>query len=176
MKNALKCAKLGIVFCVILFASIPIQAQQFNSDNYLSKPHGVATIILTYGERNSMLMNTFSLFPRWEFTAAVYIYNNDDDPSTDDGYSTSFYFKYMIYENETKTGGWAFKGGTGLDPGLLDGEDRVNDGFQSFWVNSPITLAFFNNTLSWDIMPGASVTKTMDQKTKQPGHLHTPLD
>ena len=96
MRNTLKFVKTGLVFCVILFASIPIQAQQFNSDNYLSKPHGVATIILTYGERNSMLMNTFSLFPRWEFTAAVYIYNNDDDPSTDDGYSTSFYFKYMI--------------------------------------------------------------------------------
>ena len=62
-----------IVFCIIALAHVPIQGQQFSSDNYLSKPHGVATIILTYGERNSMLMNTFSLFPRWEFTAAFYI-------------------------------------------------------------------------------------------------------
>jgi hypothetical protein len=148
-----------IVFCIIVLAHVPIQGQQFSSDNYLSKPHGVATIILTYGERNSMLMNTFSLFPRWEFTAAFYIYNNDDDPTTDDGYSTSIYFKYMIYENEAKTGGWAVKAGTGLDPGYLDGQDRVKDAFQTFWMNSPITLAFLDNRLSWDIMPGASITK-----------------
>jgi hypothetical protein len=156
----------GLIFILLIVISIQVRCQQFNSDNYLSKPHGVATIILTYGQRNSMLMNTFSLFPRWEFTAAFYIYNNDNDPTTDDGYSTSFYFKYMIYENESKTGGWAVKGGTGLDPGLLDGEDRVNDGFQSFWMNSPITLAFFNNTLSWDIMPGASVTENYGSEDK----------
>src|SRR5262245_24413682 len=80
-------------------------AQQFNSDNYLSKPHGVATLILTAGDRNDMIMNTFSLFPNWEFTAAVYVYNWDDDPRTDDGYSTSYYAKYMVYENKAKTGG-----------------------------------------------------------------------
>jgi len=54
----------------------------------------------------------------------------------------------MIYENEAKTGGWAVKAGTGLDPGYLDGQDRVKDAFQTFWMNSPITLAFFDNTLS----------------------------
>jgi hypothetical protein len=149
----------GIVFCLVIITNISVQGQQFSSDNYLSKPHGVATLILTYGQRNSMLMNTFSLFPRWEFTAAFYIYNSDNDPTTDDGYSTSFYFKYMIYENEAKTGGWAVKAGTGLDPGYLDAQDRLQDAFQTYWMNSPITLAFFDNTLSWDIMPGASVTK-----------------
>ena len=91
----------------------PAVAQQFNSDNYLSKPHGVATLILTYGDRNSILMNTFSLFPKWEFTAAIYWYNWDNDPRTDDGYSTSYYAKWMLYENEAKTGGVAVKGGTG---------------------------------------------------------------
>lgn len=149
----------GIVLCLVLLVSNTVKGQQFSSDNYLSKPHGVATLILTYGERNTMLMNTFSLFPRWEFTAAIYIYNDDNDPTTDDGYSNSLYFKYMIYENESKTGGWAVKGGTGMDPGYLDGSDRIKDAFQTFWMNSPITLAFFDNALSWDIMPGASVTK-----------------
>ncbi len=62
-------------------------------------------LIATYGERNSMLMNTFSLFRGWEFTIAAYIYNDDDDPTTDDGYSTSLYAKYMFYENDSKTGG-----------------------------------------------------------------------
>ena len=148
-----------IVFILLVLIGSSVQAQQYNSDNYLSKPHGMATIILTYGERNSMFMNTFSLFPRWEFTAAAYIYNNDNDPKTDDGHSTSLYAKYMIYENESKTGGVAVKAGTGLDPGYLDGNERVNDAFQTFWTNAPITVAFFDNQISWDIMPGASMTR-----------------
>ncbi|MBK9227507.1 MAG: hypothetical protein IPL67_10770 [Ignavibacteria bacterium] len=66
----------------IIFASLqcyPAQAQQYNSDSYLSKPLGMATVILTTGERNTMLMTTFSLLPRMEFTTA-YLYNNDNDP------------------------------------------------------------------------------------------------
>jgi len=159
MKISLINLTIGIIFSLLLLVSNPVQGQQYNSDNYLSKPHGVATIILTLGQRNSMIMNTFSLLPRWEFTAAAYIYNNDNDPKTDDGHSTSLYAKYMIYENEAKTGGVAVKAGTGLDPGYLDGNERVNDAFQTFWTNAPITIPFLNNTISWDIMPGASMTR-----------------
>ena len=64
-----------------------IHAQQFNSDSWISKPHGTITLIPTFGQRNSMLMNTYSLFPKWEFTIAAYLYNDDGDPLTDDGYS-----------------------------------------------------------------------------------------
>ena len=104
--------------CLAAFAGGRAEAQQFNSDSYLSKPHGMATIILTYGERNSMFMNTFSLLPRWEFTAAAYVFNDDRNPSTDDGYSTSLYAKYMFYENEAKTGGFAVKVGNRTRPRL----------------------------------------------------------
>lgn len=106
-----------------------------------------------------MLMNTFSLLPNWEFTVAAYLYNNDDDPKTNDGHSTSHYAKWMFYENKAKTGGMAVKGGTGMDPGYLDGDDRVRDAFQTYWMNAPLTLPLFGNTLSWDLMPGASVTR-----------------
>ena len=166
MKISLINLTTGIVFVLLVLIGSPVQGQQYNSDNYLSKPHGMATIILTYGQRNSMIMNTFSLFPRWEFTAAAYIYNNDDDPKTDDGHSTSLYAKYMIYENEAKTGGVAVKAGTGLDPGYLDGNDRVNDAFQTFWTNAPITIAFLDNRISWDIMPGASMTRHYGDEDK----------
>lgn len=132
-------------------------AQQFNSDSYLSKQHGMATLILTYGDRNSIFMNTFSLLPRWEFTAAVYLYDADHDPKTDDGYSTTFYAKYMFYENHAKTGGFAMKAGTGMDPGYLS-TVGLKDAFQTYWTNAPMTLPLFDNKLSWDIMPGASVT------------------
>jgi hypothetical protein len=118
----------------------------------------MATIILTAGQRNNMIMATFSLFPKWEFTAADYIFNTDGNRSTDNGYSTSYYFKYMIYENEAKTGGFAFKGGTGLDPGLLIDNVGLQDAFKTYWINAPITFPFFDNKFSLDLMPGGSYT------------------
>ena len=95
--------------CAAFFS--PALAQQFNSDNYLSKPHGVATLIITTGEQTTMFMTTLSLFPRWELTAAAYLYNRDEDRTTGEGYSGSVYAKYMIHENQAKTGGIAFKFG-----------------------------------------------------------------
>ena len=140
------------------------QGQQFNSDSWISKPHGTVTTILTFGQRQALWMMTFSLIPGWEFTGAVYVYNNDDNPATDDGYSTSFYAKYMFYENEAKTGGFAVKLGTGLGPGYIDGNDRLQDAWRSVWANAPITIPFFENRLSWDIMPGASVQVDYGEK------------
>ncbi|HEY1869788.1 MAG TPA: hypothetical protein VGG71_01955 [Chitinophagaceae bacterium] len=136
-----------------------LNAQQFNSDSWLSKAHGTITIIPTWGRRNSMLMNTYSLFPKWEFTIAAYLYNNDNDPLTNDGYSASLYEKYMIYQNKAETGGFAVKAGTGMKPGTINQEHRVEDAFKSYWVNFPATIPFFNNKLSLDLMPGASVTR-----------------
>jgi hypothetical protein len=137
--------------------------QQFNSDSWLSKPHGMVTIIPTTGERNSMLMTTFSLFPKWEFTVAGYFYNDDNDPLTDDGYSASLYAKYMFYQNKKETGGAAVKAGTGMRPGTINGENREKDAFQSFWINFPSTIPLFNNKLSWDLMPGATVNHNYGQ-------------
>ena len=145
----------AIIFFLAVFSCNLALGQQFNSDNYLSKPCGTSTIILTYGIRSDILMTTFSLFPKWEFTYAAYIYNNDNNPKTDDGYSTSFYLKYMLYENAAQTGGIAVKLGTGLDPGLQNDSVNLQNEFKTYWVNAPLTLPFFKNKLSWDIMPGA---------------------
>jgi len=136
----------------------PAAGQQFNSDNYLSKPAGVVTMIATLGQRNEIFMLTFSLLPRWEFTTAAYIVNEDDDPNTDDGYSTTLYAKYMLYENAAKTGGAAVKFGTGLDPGYLT-EVGVEDAFRSFWTNLPITFPFLQNRLAVDFMPGLTFSR-----------------
>ena len=150
------------MFCAAVFVNSPVQAQQFSSDSYISKPHGMATVIMTAGERNIMTMTTFSLFPRWEFTFAAYIYRDDRNSLTDDGYSTSIYAKYMFYENAAKTGGFAMKAGRGLDPGYLDGEQKVKDATRTFWMNAPATIPFFDNKLSWDIMPGVNVTQNYE--------------
>lgn len=133
-------------------------AQQFSSDSWLSKKHGTITLIATTGERNTMLMNTYSLFPKWEFTMAGYLYNDDDDPLTDDGYSASLYVKYMFYQNQAETGGAAIKLGTGMFPGYLNEEGRVKDAFKTYWTNVPVTIPFLDNKLPVDLMPGASVT------------------
>lgn len=89
---------------------------------------------------------------------AAYLYNNDNDPATNDGYSTSFYAKYMFYENKAQTGGAAVKAGTGMFPGTIDAHERAKDAFKTFWVNTPVTIPLFNNKISWDLMPGTSVT------------------
>jgi hypothetical protein len=148
-----------IISCSMVMTVNKSTAQQFNSDSWLSKKHGTITIIPTFGQRNSMLMNTYSLIPKWEFTMAAYLYNHDDNAATNDGYSTSFYVKYMFYENKEKTGGAAVKVGTGLFPGNLDEEEAVKDAFKTYWVNAPVTLPFMKNRLQWDIMPGASMTR-----------------
>src|SRR4051794_38016499 len=129
----MKKRKVSIILTMMLMV-LKAKAQQFNSDSWLSKAHGTITIIPTVGERNTMLMNTFSLFTRWEFTMAAYLYNNDGDPKTDDGYSTSLYAKYMFYQNKAQTGGAAIKAGTGMFPGTIDEELRVKDAFKTFWM------------------------------------------
>jgi hypothetical protein len=156
--------KAGILFIMIMVLSTKIFAQQFNSDSWLSKTHGTVTIIPTVGERNAMLMTTYSLFPKWEFTFAGYFYNNDGDPLTDDGYSASLYGKYMFYQNKKETGGASVKAGTGMKPGTINGEDKNKDAFQSYWINFPCTIPFFKNKVSLDLMPGASVTRNYGQQ------------
>jgi len=162
----------ALLVCV-LFMARPAHAQQFNSDSWVSKPHGVATIILTAGERNSMWMTTFSLLPKWEFTAAAYVYNTDNDPTTDDGYSTSFYAKYMFYQNKAGNGGAAVKFGTGMDPGYITSYG-VQDAFQTYWMNAPVTLPFCHNKLPLDIMPGLSVTRDFGKdETTEPSFTYS---
>ena len=147
-----------IVFVCSTLTTDSVNGQQFNSDSYLSKAWGTITLIPTIGRRSSMLMNTYSLFPKWEFTMAAYLYNNDKDPLTNDGYSASLYAKYMFYENKEKTGGFAAKAGTGTRPGTLDAEFRVKDAFKTYWINTPATIPLFKNTVSVDLMPGVSST------------------
>jgi hypothetical protein len=160
--HRLNVARIASLFGLMVLMAVSIQAQQFNSDSYLSKPAGTVTTILTAGQRNDMLMLTFSLLPRWEFTTSVYIYNSDSNAATAEGYSGSIYGKYMFYENKAKTGGFAVKAGTGLEPGYLEPDNTLHDAFRTYWANAPATVPFFNNKLSWDLMPGFSATRKLN--------------
>lgn len=152
------------ILLIIMFLVLQGKAQQFNSDSWLSKAHGTITLIPTVGQRNTMLMNTYSLFTKWEFTMAAYLYNNDNDPTTNDGYSTSLYGKYMFYQNKAETGGAAVKAGTGMFPGTIDKELRAQDAFKTFWMNAPVTIPLFKNEVSWDLMPGVSMTRNFGEE------------
>jgi hypothetical protein len=53
-----------------------------------------------------------------------------------------------------------------MDPGYISSYG-LQDAFQTYWMNAPATIPFFGNKLSWDVMPGASVTRNWgtDEKT-----------
>jgi hypothetical protein len=65
----------------------------------------------------------------------------------------------MFWENKAQTGGASVKFGTGMFPGTLKGEEARNDAFNTYWVNFPVTIPFYRDKFSWDIMPGASLTR-----------------
>jgi hypothetical protein len=64
----------------------------------------------------------------------------------------------MPYGNAAKTGGLAVPFSTGLDPGYLS-VVGVEDAFRTFRMNVPVTLPFLATRVSWDIMPGVSLSR-----------------
>jgi hypothetical protein len=64
----------------------------------------------------------------------------------------------MFWQNDAKTGGGAVKAGIGMKPSYTLESVTYQAGSHTFWTNAPITLPFFDNRLSWDLMPGASAT------------------
>ena len=129
--------------------SAAAQAQQFNSDSWIAKQHGTATIIVTRRPANDDDDDDAVALPRWEFTVAAYIYNRDADRLTSEGHSTSAYAKFMFWQNDAETGGGAVKAGVGMNPSYILEGVAYKTGSQTFWTNAPITLPFFDNRLSW---------------------------
>ena len=164
LAKLLACIVLGLTLVMALALLSPrLEAQQFNSDNYWTAPHGVLTFTTTHGQHYSFIMGTVALFPRWEFNFGANLYRKDKETNTTAHFSNTIYVKYMFYENAAKTGGWAVMGGTGIFPGYLEA-DTVTDSFKSYWISVPVTFPFFDNNLSWDIMPGATVNLNEGKK------------
>ncbi|MBX3240366.1 MAG: hypothetical protein KIT80_02050 [Chitinophagaceae bacterium] len=141
---------------ISLFISQCTAAQQFNTDSYLAMPHGVGTFVLTAGQRNATYNNSFSLLPKWEFFTQALVYWEDKANETPQYFTLSVYAKYMFKENQDKTGGAAIFIGLGRTPAYYRSREIRN--FQrTIWTAFPITLPLFRNTISWDIMPGATL-------------------
>lgn len=152
------------LFALGIFLS-PGMAQQFNSDNYLTMPHGTGTFVLTAGQRNATIVNSFALIPNWEFFVQAWLFWEDKEINLPQHFTTSAYMKYMFYENRAKTGGGAVFLGFGKAPGYYDQQMFV-DRHTSIWTAAPLTIPFFDNMLSWDIMPGATVDFDYGQNKK----------
>ncbi len=131
-------------------------AQQFNSDNYLTMPHGTGTFVLTTGERNSSMYATFSLLPRFELNISTAMFWEDEKTNSPQHFSTNIFGKYMFWVNETNSGGGGVFLGIGKSPGYYN-QSGYSAFHKNYWTSVPITFPLFNNTISWDIMPGALV-------------------
>ena len=143
----------------LLFAVLPgvTMAQQFTSDNYLSMPHGTQTVVLTTGTEMTTVLPSFALFRNWEFFLAAVLYHQNAEEAVAAHYSTSFWGKYMAYENEARNGGWAVTAGTGSSPGYYRQQVGLDRGLKTWWITPMATLPLFGGALLWDLNPGAVV-------------------
>jgi len=119
-------------------------------------PHGTGTFVLTTGERNSSMYSTFALLPGLELNFSTNLFWEDKSANFPQHFSTNIFVKYMYWVNESNTGGAAVFFGVGKSPGFYDpmGYSAMQ---KNYWTALPVTFPLFNNTLSWDIMPGALV-------------------
>ncbi len=152
MKNVILTGLLVVLFCF----SHNLRAQQFNTDNYLTMPHGTGTFVLTTGERNSGMVSSFALIKNFEFFAQAFLFRDIRVDDYSQHFNTTVYAKYMFWVNEAKTGGGAVFLGMGQSPGSFT-QDGYSPLHKNYWTALPFTIPLFNNTISWDIMPGALV-------------------
>ena len=142
-----------IGFITLTFNSF---SQQFNSDNYLTMPHGTGTFVLTAGERNSTLLMSFALIDRFEFFAQGNLFRDYRMEETPQHFTTTVYAKYMFWKNKTNTAGGGVFLGFGKSPGYFN-QTEFTQLHKNVWTAVPITIPLLNNMISWDIMPGAMV-------------------
>ncbi|WP_104734290.1 hypothetical protein [Hanstruepera ponticola] len=144
------------IWCFLVGVTFKIEAQQFVGDNQWVAPQGVATFVATAGKEYSQFYGVLAFLPEWEFNTQLVYYYDDPRTNSDSYLSPSFYLKRRLYQNESETAGYAVLGGVGLFPQHLD-QGEVTQGFNSWWVVGVATYAFANNTVLWDILPGATV-------------------
>ncbi|WP_439183524.1 hypothetical protein [Carboxylicivirga taeanensis] len=161
--------QLILIFITIILCQISsnkVSAQQFNSDNYLTMPHGIGTFVLASGQRNSAMYATFSLLPRFELNFSSALFWEDKKANLPQHFSTNLFGKYMFWVNEANNGGAAIFLGVGRSPGYYN-QSGYSAFHKNYWTSIAVTFPLFNNTISWDIMPGALVDFDHGNKNNQ---------
>jgi len=99
---------------------------------------------------------TFALLPKFELNFSSNLFWASDLQSDSQHFSTNIFGKYMFWVNEHNDGGAALFLGMGQSPGFYS-EGQYSAMHKNFWTALPVTIPLFNNTISWDVMPGALV-------------------
>ena len=85
--------------------SADLAVQQFNTDNYLTMPHGTISTTLTAGQRNTGFIASFALIPNFEFFAQATLFYEDASLEIPSHFTTTVFGKYMFSVNAEKNGG-----------------------------------------------------------------------
>jgi len=150
---------------VFLLLGIDARAQQFNSDNQWTAPHGVGTFVATFGQEYSALLAVAALRPDWEWNLGVTRFEADDRTGIDTHETLTFYAKHRVWENDAGTGGFAWLAGTGISPSYLSAGEETHN-FQSWWATAVYTMPFRDGAVTWDILPGFTANFDKDQKNE----------
>jgi len=154
-----------ILVAALAVIGAPAGAQQFNSDNQWTAPHGVGTFVLTAGQEYSALIATAALVEDWEFNLTLTRFPEDPENRTEDHFSGGFYVKHRLWENAAANGGFALMLGTGHSPSYLS-EGEVTDTFRSWWANAVYTIPFRNGDVQLDLLPGFIATFDKNRQDK----------
>ncbi len=150
---------------VLTGAAASAQAQQFNSDNQWTAPHGVGTLVLTLGQEYSTGVAVAALLPDTEFNIGMTRFRDSPEDRTDAHNSGIFYVKRRLSENEAGNAGSSISFGTGINPSYLS-SGEVTDTFQSWFVTYDYTMAFLDGKITWDLLPGVMVNLDKDQENE----------
>lgn len=129
-------------------------------------PHGTGTFVITAGQRNTTLISSFALIPKFEFFAQANLFRDYRIDNYVQHFTTTVYAKYMFLVNKQNNGGAAVFLGFGQSPGYFSNTEYTKL-HQNIWTAIPVTIPLFRNMISWDIMPGAMIDfdpKDNDQK------------
>ena len=147
---------LSLFLFVVVLSFTSVKAQQFNTDNYLTMPQGTGTFVLTAGQRNAGFISSFALLNRFEFFAQTALFWDNPPDSISQHFTINLYAKYMFWINKKKTGGGGVFLGYGKSPSYFQ-QDQFNALHKNLRTSVAITIPFFDNMISWDIMPGGIV-------------------
>lgn len=155
--NRLLIVKFLMLLLILLTGYInKTKAQQFNSDNYLTMPHGTGTFVITAGQRSATLLSSFALVPEFEFFFQANLFRDYRIENYVQHFTTTVYAKYMFWVNKDNNGGAAAFLGFGRSPGYF-ANTEYTELHNNIWTAIPISIPLFNNMITWDIMPGAMV-------------------
>jgi len=160
---ARRAARFTLTVAALGLAAGSTQAQQFNSDNQWTAPHGVGTLVLTLGQEYSAAVAVAALLPDTEFNVGVTRFKESPKDRTEAHTSGILYIKRRLSENAAGNAGTSISFGTGVNPSYLSAGE-VTDTFQSWFVTYAYTQAFRDGQVTWDLLPGLMVNLDRDQK------------